>query len=225
MKIWLKFGKTERLRYVSHLDLQRFMQRALNRTDLPIAWSQGFNPHPLMSFGSAMAMGWTSEYEVLEIRMAKEIDAAETAKQMSAALPPDLPVLAARVHDDRKSAPMALLRAADYMIAVEGPDGEKIVGMIDEYMAKEHVMAMRKTKTGEKEADIREMTHLLKPDMREGNIFFARLNLTERATLKPDLLVRTLAQMAGVEEPEIRVHRLSLLGEDDKGELRPLMEL
>lgn len=225
MKIWLKFGKTERLRYVSHLDLQRFMQRALNRTDLPIAWSQGFNPHPLMSFGSAMAMGWTSEYEVLEIRMAKDVSAEETAKQMSAALPPDLPVLSARVLDDRKSAPMALLRAADYMIAVEGPDGAKIVSQIDDYMAMEHVMAMRKTKTGEKEADIREMTHILKPDLREDNIFYARLNLTERATLKPDLLVRTLAKMAGVEEPEIRVHRLSLLGEDANGALKPLMEL
>jgi len=225
MKIWLKFGKTERLRYVSHLDLQRFMQRALNRTELPIAWSQGFNPHPLMSFGSAMAMGWTSEYEVLEIRMAKGVSAQETARQMAAALPPDLPVLSARVLDDRKSAPMALLSAADYMIAVEGPDGEKIVDMMDEYMAQEHVFAMRKTKTGEKEADIRPMTHILKKDLREGNIFYARLNLTERATLKPDLLVRTLAKMAGVEEPEIRVHRLSLLGENDKGELCPLMEL
>ena len=225
MKIWLKFGKTERLRYVSHLDLQRFMQRALNRTELPIAWSQGFNPHPLMSFGSAMAMGWTSEYEVLDIRMAKDVSAQEAAKQMAAALPPDLPVLAARVLDDRKSAPMALLTAADYMIAVEGVDGAKIVEQIDEYMAKEHVIAMRKTKTGEKEADIREMTHILKPDLREGNIFYARLNLTERATLKPDLLVRELAKMAGAEEPEIRVHRLSLLGQNDKGEMKPLMEL
>lgn len=225
MKIWIRFGKTERLRYVSHLDLQRFMQRALNRTELPIAWSQGFNPHPLMSFGSAMAMGWTSEYEIFEIRMAKDTTAQETARQMAAALPPDLPVIGAKAFADSRSAPMAMLKAADYMIAVEGAQSAQIIGMLDEYMAKEHVMAMRKTKTGEKEADIRAMTHLLKPDLREANIFFARLSLTERATLKPDLLVRTLAQMAGVQEPEIRVHRLSLLGENEKGELKPLMEL
>ncbi|MDO4739662.1 MAG: TIGR03936 family radical SAM-associated protein [Eubacteriales bacterium] len=225
MKIWIRFGKTERLRYVSHLDLQRFMQRALNRTELPIAWSQGFNPHPLMSFGSAMAMGGTSEYEIFEIRMAKDTTAQETARQMAAALPPDLPVIGAKAFADSRSAPMAMLKAADYMIAVEGAQSAQIIGMLDEYMAKEHVMAMRKTKTGEKEADIRAMTHLLKPDLREANIFFARLSLTERATLKPDLLVRTLAQMAGVQEPEIRVHRLSLLGENEKGELKPLMEL
>ena len=54
--------RTRLLVYVSHLDLQRFFQLALNRTGLPIAFSNGFNPHPVMAFGSALALGWTSEY-------------------------------------------------------------------------------------------------------------------------------------------------------------------
>ncbi len=225
MKIWIRFGKNDRLRYVSHLDLQRFMQRALNRTDLPIAWSQGFNPHPLMSFGSAMAMGWTSEYEVLEIRMAKEIDVMEIAKQMAAALPPDLPVIAARVLDDTKSAPMALVKAADYIVQIEGEAGSVICEQIPNYLAQEHVIAMRKTKTGEKEADIRAMTYALRRAPEMDNVLYARLALTEKATCKPDLLVKTLAKMAGIEEEqEIRVHRVSLLGGDEDN-LRPLMEL
>lgn len=225
MKIWIRFGKKERLRYVSHLDLQRFMQRALNRTDLPFAWSQGFNPHPLISFASATAMGWTSEYEILEIRMAKDVSAMEAARQMSGALPPDLPVIAARAVDDRKPAPMALVRAADYAIAMEGEMGEAVCTRIDEYLSRDHVMAMRKTKSGEKEADIREMTYALKADPEQNGLLYARLALTERATLKPDLLVHTLAHMAGVEEPEIRVHRLCLLGDGQDNGLRPLMEL
>lgn len=223
MKIWIQFGKKDRLRYVSHLDLQRFMQRALNRTDLPIAWSQGFNPHPLMSFGSAMAMGWTSEYEVLEIRMAKDVDAAEVAGEMASALPPDLPVIAARIVPDNMSAPMALLRAADYTIRIESEQANRICAQVDNYLAQEHVFAMRKTKTGEKEADIREMTHELRRVPGSDDTLRARLSLTERATLKPDLLVKTLAEMAGIEEEQpIRVHRLMLLGGDEN---RPLMEL
>lgn len=225
MKIWIRFGKNERLRYVSHLDLQRFMQRALNRTELPIAWSQGFNPHPLMSFGSAMAMGWTSEYEILEIRMAKEIGAEETARQMAAALPPDLPVLAARVVPDTHSAPMALVKAADYAVRIEDEHAGEICAQMENYLVQEHVMAMRKTKTGEKEADIRQMTYALRRAPEDDAVFYARLALTERATLKPNLLVKTLAKMAGIEEEqEIRVHRLMLLGGED-GNLKPLMEL
>ena len=57
MRAMIRFGKQPRLRFISHLDLQRFFQRALNRTGLPIAWTQGFNPHPIMSFGSALALG------------------------------------------------------------------------------------------------------------------------------------------------------------------------
>ena len=69
MRTLLRFGKNSRLRFVSHLDLQRFFQRALNRSGLPIAFSQGFNPHPIMSFASALAVGWTSEYEVLDFKL------------------------------------------------------------------------------------------------------------------------------------------------------------
>ena len=136
MRAMIRFGKQSRLRFISHLDLQRFFQRAVNRTGLPIAWSQGFNPHPVMSFGSALALGWTSEYEIIDIKLA---------------------------------APMGRKRTED---------------------------ALR-----------------------------ARLMLTEQSTLKPDLLVKVLADMAGVEVPETRIHRLALLGEGADGVIRPLMEL
>ena len=72
MRALICFGKRARLRFISHLDLQRFMQRALRRTDLPVAYSQGFNPHPQMAFASALAMGWVSEYEILDVKMARK---------------------------------------------------------------------------------------------------------------------------------------------------------
>ncbi len=225
LKIWFRFGKKNRLRYVSHLDLQRFMQRALNRTELPIAWSQGFNPHPVMSFASALAMGWTSDYEILEVKMAQDVSVDEAIQAMASALPPDLPVLEARVTNDKSPAPMALLQAADYILRLEGESAPAIAGAIGPYLAEEHVIAMRKTKTGEKEADIRAMTYGLAADPTEPGRFTARLALTERATLKPDLLVRTLAQRAGASEPEdLRVHRVCLLATDASGQFAPLME-
>ena len=223
MKIWIRFGKKERLRYVSHLDMQRFMHRALNRTDLPFSWSQGFNPHPVMSFGSAMATGWTSEYEIVEIRTDREIAPEFAAKEMASALPPDLPVIAARIVPDTMGAPMALTRAADYAVTIEDGNAADIMAQVSAYMAEEHVMAMRKTKSGEKESDIRMMTYALRADP-ELPVLYARLSLTERETLKPDVLVRKLAEMAGAEMPAIRVHRLAMLAETENG-LKPLMEL
>ena len=222
MRAMIRFGKQPRLRFISHLDLQRFFQRALNRTGLPIAWTQGFNPHPILSFGSALALGWTSEYEILDVKLSAPMGRKRTEEAMRAALPVDLPVLEVRMVDDRHPAPMAMVRASDYEIALSGETAAATLDAAEEFLRRESVMAMRKTKSGEREVDIRPMALSLK---REGDALSARLMLTEKDTLKPDLLVRTLAEIAGAEVPEMRIHRKCLLGEDESGALKPLMEL
>ena len=222
MRAMIRFGKQPRLRFISHLDLQRFFQRALNRTGLPIAWTQGFNPHPILSFGSALALGWTSEYEILDVKLSAPMGRKRTEDAMRAALPVDLPVLEVRLVDDRHPAPMAMVRASDYEIALSGETAAATLDAAEEFLRRESVMAVRKTKSGEREVDIRPMALLLE---REGDVLSARLMLTEKDTLKPDLLVRALAEIAGVEVPEMRIHRRCLLGEDESGALKPLMEL
>ena len=82
-------------------------------------------------------------------------------------------------------------------------------------------MGIRKTKSGEREIDLRPLT--LSLAKRDGSLY-ARLMLTERDTLKPDALLLGLASLAGVEAPRARVHRLCLLGENAAGENVPLME-
>lgn len=222
MRAMIRFGKQPRLRFISHLDLQRFFQRAVNRTGLPIAWSQGFNPHPVMSFGSALALGWTSEYEIIDIKLSAPMGRKRTEDAIRAALPEDLPVLEVRMVDDRHAAPMALVKMADYRVTLEGESAPAVLEQIPAFMARERVTAVKKTKSGEKEINARPMVIELTPD---DTGFNARLMLTERESIKPDLLVALLAEMAGVEVPEARIHRLLLLGEDAEGRLKPLMEL
>ena len=220
MRALIRFGKQPRLRFISHLDLQRFFQRAVNRTGLPIAWSQGFNPHPVMSFGSALALGWTSEYEVIDIKLAAPMGRGRVEAAVRAALPEDLPVLEVRMIDDKHPAPMALVRMSDYRITLNG--GGAVLDQVDAFLNRDSVMAVRKTKSGEREVDIRPLcVELQKTD--DG--LFCRLMLTEKDTLKPDLLLRALSDMAGVEPPEARIHRLALLGLDADGAVKPLMAL
>lgn len=124
--------------------------------------------------------------------------------------------------DDRHPAPMAMVRASDYEITLSGETAAATLDAAEEFLRRESVMAVRKTKSGEREVDIRPMALLLE---REGDVLSARLMLTEKDTLKPDLLVRALAEIAGAEVPEMRIHRRCLLGEDESGALKPLMEL
>ncbi|MBQ8973939.1 MAG: DUF2344 domain-containing protein [Clostridia bacterium] len=222
MRAMIRFGKEPRLRFISHLDMQRFFQRALNRTGLPIAYTQGFNPHPVLSFGSALALGWTSEYEILDIKLAVPMGRKRTEEAMRAALPPELPVLETRMVDDKHPAPMAQVRASDYRIQVDAQAAEALHGALNAFLQMDSVPAMRKTKSGEREIDIRP---LLIEAKAEDYGLWARLSLTERDTLKPDLLLGSLASIGGFEPPQARIHRECLLGENAAGALTPLMEL
>ena len=222
MRMLVRFGKNARLRFISHLDLQRFLHMALGRTGLPVRYSEGFNPHPQMAFGSALALYWTSEYEILDVRLSAPMGRKKCEEAVRAALPADLPVYEVRLIDDRQPAAMAQVVASDYEITLSGEGTAETLAAVPEFLAREHISAMRKTKSGEREIDVRPLALALSA---EGNVLRARLMLTEKDTLKPDLLVETLAKLAGAATPETRVHRTCLLGRDGKGALRPLMEL
>ena len=248
MRALYQFAKLSRLKFVSHLDLQRFMQMALRRTELPVAYSQGFNPHPVMSFASALAVGWTSECEILDVKLAKSVTEEFAFSQMASALPPDMPLRRVRLVEDSHPAMMASLRTARYRIALAGEGAPKVIAAVEGYMAESSVIALRKTKSGEKPADIRPMTVELVASQsaagKDGSIqtgvpecisnntsvclnpqkqtedawlLWTTLMLTEKATLKPDLLVSTLAARAGAEVPDMQIHRLRLMGEGARG--------
>ena len=214
MRMIVRFGKNPRLRFISHLDLHRFFQRALNRTGLPIAFSQGFNPHPVMAFASALALGWTSDYEVLDVKLSAPIGRKRAEDAMRAALPGDLPVIQVKMVEDRLPSLMPMVYASEYRIDNSGVTEE----MLADFRAQETVTAVRRTKSGAREINIRPLAYDLRLD---GDALIARLALTDKDTLKPDLLVKTLT---GKENEELRIHRIALLAKGEGGELAPLME-
>ena len=96
MKMLVVFEKKERLRHVGHLDLMRAMQRALRRSGVPIAFSQGFNPHLLVTFAAPLSVGMPGLREVMEVPLSAEISEEEFKEKLRAALPPELPCVAVR---------------------------------------------------------------------------------------------------------------------------------
>ena len=217
MKLVIRFGKSDRLRFISHLDMQRTFQFALARSDLPIAYTQGFTPHPIMAFGSALAMGWTSEYEIFEARMAQDVTARQGLEAFSRALPPDIPVYEAITAENSRPSAMASAVWADYRVRLE--DGACLAAL-GALLARKSVPAVRKSKSGEKEIDIRP---LIASALADGNELTARLSAVQGDMLKPELLVRALSDMAGVPAPACRVHRTCLLGIGKEGAAVPLM--
>lgn len=221
MRAIFRFGKIGRLKFVSHLDLQRYMQRTFNRTELPIAFSQGFNPHPVMSFASALAMGWVSEYEILDVKLDKPVTKEFALKEMRSALPDELPVYDVKFVDDKHASMMSLVKMSDYEIEIS-ENADKIMDAAREFLLSDTVMAIRKTKSSEREINIRPLCVYLSA---QGNTLKTRLMLTEADTLKPDLLLKTLSEMAGIEIPRAQIKRTKLIGLAKSGRETPLMEL
>ena len=224
MRMLAVFEKGERIRHIGHLDIQRSVQRGLRRSGLPVAYSNGFNPHILITFASALSTGACGTREIMDVTMAEEVTAEEFLERMNKAMPPEMQLSEARVLDQKHPALMASLRAAKYDLLIRDPEqAEKLAAAIPGMMAKETVMAMRKTKTALKECDIKPLIHELKS---EGQHILATLTLTEREACKPGMLTEALAREAGIEgEVRMLVTRTALLGEDEAGNLVPLETL
>ena len=220
MKMIVVFEKAPRLRHIGHLDLMRAMQRALRRSGLPLRYSQGFNPHILITFAAPLSVGMPGEREIMEVPMAEEMTGEAFLTKLSAALPPDLPCLCAYPVDDRHPAPMALLAAAMYRAELEEvPEG--LSDAVEKYLAQKEIPAVRKTKTGMKPCDLRPMIYSL---ALSGNTLTMVLALCEQATCKPDLLLSSLFEFLGADRPQALITRMQLLGEKD-GALVPLETL
>lgn len=220
MKMIAVFEKAPRLRLIGHLDLMRAMQRALRRSGLPLRYSQGFNPHILLTFAAPLSVGMPGKREIMEVPLEGDVTAEEFMEKLSAALPPDLPLLSARPVDDRHPAPMAQLCAAVYEAKLSSvPAG--LSEAVDRFLEQKEIPVMRKTKSGLKPADIRPMIHELRLD---GDALRMVLSLSEKATCKPDLLLDTLFSFLGAERPRALITRLQLLGEEN-GALKPLETL
>ena len=127
MRILAVFEKSERIRHIGHLDIQRSMQRGLRRSGLPVAYSNGFNPHILITFASALSTGACGQREIMDVTMAEPTDAAVFLEKMNQAMPPELHLKEARAVDDRHPALMGSLRAASYDLLVYDPQDARLL--------------------------------------------------------------------------------------------------
>ncbi len=215
MKMLTVFEKGARLRHIGHLDLMRAMQRSLRRSGLPIRYSQGFNPHMLLTFAAPLALGHTGLREMMETPLAEPVREEDFLRILTASLPEDIrPVNAKAVEDTHKS-PMALLRAARYQICF--PEGNAPAPeALEAFLQRQEIPMLKKTKSGEKTVDLKPMIH--ECAVHDGKLF-ATLALTEGASCKPELLLDAL--YSPLPRPRVLVTRLCLFGEED-GCLVPL---
>ncbi len=176
MKIWLRTSRTGTARFLSHLEAMTAWARSLRRAQAPLSHSQGFHPHPRMSFSSALATHEESMGEYLEVVLTERVDPVALAARVAASLPIGLGVHGAWEVPLDAAAPMTLARGARYALLFPHEEEGSIRAHVEASLAATHVMATRRTKAGarggrrnEVEVDIRPM--LAWARLREGSAF------------------------------------------------------
>jgi radical SAM-linked protein len=117
-RVW--FRKGERVRYISHLDVLRSWERSLRRAGLPLAYSQGFTPHPRIAFASPLPLGFIGDAEVMDVTLDDRVAPADFARRLAAESTDDLAVIRIEEVPASAPAPQAALAWADYAADIPG---------------------------------------------------------------------------------------------------------
>jgi radical SAM-linked protein len=150
MMIRAKYTKTGHLVYLSHLDLVRLFERAFRRASIPLAFTQGFNPHPIIAFAAPLSVGISSTSEYVEVVLSEAMDPTVFMVRMNDTLPNDIRILAA-VQKDEKTTLSLMQEAAlmDYRLSfrLENPvPDQKLEELINRFLSQDQVIILKKGK-------------------------------------------------------------------------------
>jgi len=153
-KLRLRYTKRGRLRFTSHRDVARAFERALRRAHVPMAYSQGFNPHPKISWIGAAPTGVASEAEYVEIQLVEVAEPADLVAMLDAAMPPGLDVLEAVVAGSG-DALAERVEASRWLIELPGVSPAELRDAVTRTLAQPIVEVERLTKNGMRTIDAR----------------------------------------------------------------------
>ena len=117
MKVRIKFSKQGEMRFIGHLDLQRFFQKIMRKAGIPIRFTEGMSPHMVMSFAAPLGVGLTSDAEYVDIETVSDVSTRDALRLLNCMLPEGLAILDWReIEEGRSQNAMALVRSADYTL-------------------------------------------------------------------------------------------------------------
>lgn len=206
-RLRVRFRKGERLRYISHLDVLRHWERALRRAGIPLSYSQGFTPHPKITFAAPLPLGFVSEAELMDVLLDDRVDPKDFRERVSRQTPPDLAILEVREVGLSLPALQSLVEWADYEVDLAGVTREEVEAAGRAFLAAERWVVLDERKDRPREVDIRPGVAWLR--VTEGPCGLVRLTMRLRAsqqlTVRPELVVGAVA-------PGARTERIARVG-------------
>lgn len=230
-KIRIKYVKSGVLKYIGHLDLMRFFQKAFKRAGVDVAYSQGFSPHQLMSFAAPLALGVTSEGEYFDAQMNSLVSSDEYVRILNKQMVDGVYVKDVILLPEKARKAMSIVAASDYYVTFKETEDdtdnsevkEKVYDAVSHLLEKDTIEVFRKTKKNEKVEDIKHGIYKL--ELTNGKIYMF-LAAGSEYNLKPDSVIEALCNEAKVtyNRFDYQIHRIETYYKNENGELVSLLK-
>ena len=210
MRVLIKYSRDNSAKFLSHLDMQRFFARALMRSGLKCRFSEGFNPHIIMSFASPLSVGYATMGDYLEVKLEDEQRADDIMTKLAAVMPEDIKIVSVGLISDKCPKLMAINHSASYVVEFEQnieKEAEKLK------QVKEYKITDRKGR----DIDILPMIISIEP---KGNKILCSLKNSSQTTLNPGNLIQVFTNNA----KNVKITRIDCYC-DLKGEVMPFDKL
>lgn len=211
-EVRLRFAKEDRLKYISHLDINRAMSRALCRAKIPLWYTEGFNPHPYMSFSLPLSLGVESLCESVDLRILGDISNKEIKDRLNFVLPVGLRIV--DVYDNFRDC--SEIAFSDYVYKFQFDDNEQAIEKMRDILNGDEILALKKAKQGRKrilkETDIKQFIDKYSVSIR-GDVIVLNIRLAAGPdrNLNPSLLFDTLIRLLDMDFEWKSISRISLL--------------
>ena len=234
MKIRIRFRKYGVMKFIGHLDVMRYFQKAMRRAHIDICYSEGFSPHQIMSFAAPLGVGITSDGEYMDIEVHTSASTEESLRALNGVMVEGVECTGYVKLPDQAKTAMSIVAAADYdLYFKEGYEAPVSVsafsdGIRDFFEKPAEVLITKQTKKSERVIDIKPLIYQFAPcDLEElgWHGFFLRLSTGSTDNIKPELVLQDFYQYFGkTYDPfNMQIHRVETYERTEEG-LRPLYQ-
>ncbi len=224
MKIRIKFKKYGVMKFIGHLDIMRYFQKAMRRADIDIAYSEGFSPHQIMSFAAPLGVGIISQGEYLDIEVHSSKSSRELVDALNATMVEGVEVVSFKKLDDHAKTAMAIVAAADYNMYYK--DGYEVPLTVDElhvkrkefYELPSEILITKKTKKSEKIMDLKQLVYDFQVKEQEGKpYFYLKVCTGSTDNVKPELVLEAFYEFLGLtyEPMAFQIERIDVYAKDE----------
>lgn len=213
-RIRVCFTKVDRVSYMSHLDLNRFMQRALRRSNLPIKYTEGFNPHAYLTFALPLSLGFESSVETMDFKLTQDISPEIVKDRLNAVLPDGLRVLnvAAPVHDSTD------IVACEYTVKIKSKSlsSSELVRLFDEFYSQDELVTEKFNKKKKRiVVDIKPIFEIMtKYEINEAFAIRLKAPAGNEKNYNPNLLVDMFLKYAQISDEIVKIERNRIICSD-----------